>query len=222
MIDFLINVAYNIGMFMLGLLIIFCGLIYLKVKAEHTPEHANYMMLQELRKLNRHQQEQLEREERAQMQAQREEIEQLLQTSKQKQLLASAPPLPQQELEEDEEEDDIYRKFFDADNALSWQISELEDMIKASVTGELPKTKISAALTALKDELPANFWGELSAFKAELVAIDHHVLLADLEERELEYTQMKQLVEALLPSEVAQVPGSSRPQATPPPLPSLS
>jgi|GEM_PF-1353472 len=69
MIDFLINVAYNIGMFMLGLLIIFCGLIYLKVKAEHTPEHANYMMLQELRKLNRHQQEQLEREERAQIQA---------------------------------------------------------------------------------------------------------------------------------------------------------
>jgi len=146
----------------------------------------------------------------------------LAKKSKTKPAAITPPPLPvpQQEVEEDKE-DDLYRAFFDADAALHWQISELEDMIQASVTGKLPKTEIKAALMALEKELPPNFWKELSALKAELVAINHHVLLADIEERELEYTQMKQLVEALLPPEPVKAQ-YSQPLATPPPLPPVS
>jgi len=71
MIDWLLNILYNIGMFFGAIIAIIGVFAYFSAEAEYkNPDVANQRMLHELRKLNRLQREQIELEKTAQTQAQ--------------------------------------------------------------------------------------------------------------------------------------------------------
>jgi len=68
--DWLLNILYNVGMFIGALIALICAAIYFSAEAEYkNPNISNYRMLQEMRKLNRLQREQIELEKTAQIQA---------------------------------------------------------------------------------------------------------------------------------------------------------
>jgi len=199
MIDWLINVAYNIGMFILLLLFIFGALIHLKYKAEHTPEGANYAMLQELRKPNQRRDEEEQQKKITQtQQAKVHYLEQKLARLK----------------EEEARINELQRQWIYIQ--LEAQIAELKRIM------EEENVPADILYTALKDEFNAEFWENYAAIKAEYVALNDTNMAAKMDVEKANYKALKQELEAVLFPELTatQTPIASR--STPPPLPPMS